>query len=195
MREPFTTLTTTVVPLELENVDTDQIIPARFLKATTREGLGACLFHDWRHDGDGNPRPGFILDDPRRRGAVLAAGKNFGCGSSREHAAWANRDAGFRAVVSSHFADIFRENALHNGLLPVQVPGECLARLFAILRERPGAPVTIDLERQCLLLEGREQRFEISPYRKECLLKGYDDIDYLLAARAKIEDHEKKQAT
>ncbi|MDR1273903.1 MAG: 3-isopropylmalate dehydratase small subunit [Odoribacteraceae bacterium] len=193
MREPFITLTTTVIPMELENVDTDQIIPARFLKATTREGFGDNLFRDWRYDGDGNPRPGFILNDPARRGEVLAAGKNFGCGSSREHAAWAIRDAGFRAVVSSHFADIFRNNALNNGLLPVQVPAGCLTRLFAILRERPDAPVTIDLERQRLRFEGEEQHFEISPYKKECLLKGYDDIDYLLGIREKIEEYEKQR--
>jgi 3-isopropylmalate/(R)-2-methylmalate dehydratase small subunit len=193
MREKFTTLTSTIVPLEVENVDTDQIIPARFLKATTREGFGDHLFHDWRHDREGRPRPGFVLDE--RRGEVLAAGANFGCGSSREHAAWAIRDAGFRAVVSSSFADIFRGNALNNGLLPVEVSPAFLARIFAACRERPGVTMTIDLERQLARIEDEEERFEISPYKKECLLHGFDDIDYLLGIRDKIEEHERKQRT
>jgi 3-isopropylmalate/(R)-2-methylmalate dehydratase small subunit len=191
MRDKFITLTTTVVPLQVDDVDTDRIIPARFLKATTREGFGNHLFRDWRHDSEGRPRPDFILNDPSRAGEALATGSNFGCGSSREHAAWAIRGAGFKAVLATSFADIFRENALNNGLLPVQLPAPFMARLFATLRERPAAPVTIDLERQSARFEGEEERFEIDPYKRECLLKGYDDIDYLLSIREKIEQHEK----
>ncbi|MDR2130656.1 MAG: 3-isopropylmalate dehydratase small subunit [Odoribacteraceae bacterium] len=194
MRERFITLTSPVVPLERDNVDTDQIIPARFLKATSREGFGDKLFHDWRYDSAGCPRPDFVLNDPTHRGTILAAGKNFGCGSSREHAAWAIRGAGFRAVLSPRFADIFRENALNNGLLPVQLPAPFLERVFTVTRERPEAAVTVDLERQEVRFEGETAPFDIPPYRKRCLLQGFDDIDYLLSIRDKIILFEKQHA-
>jgi len=171
----------------MEHVDTDQIIPARFLKATTREGFGANLFRDWRYQSDGSPRPDFVLNDPTYAGEILVAGHNFGCGSSREHAAWALHDAGFRVVVSSFFADIFKANALNNLLLPAQVSPEFLARIFAAIEADPKATLTIDLPQQTLTLDatGEQERFEISPYKKMCLINGYDDIDYL---RSRTED-------
>jgi 3-isopropylmalate/(R)-2-methylmalate dehydratase small subunit len=183
----LTTLTATCVPLPMEHVDTDQIIPARFLKATTREGFGANLFRDWRYQSDGSPRPDFVLNDPTYAGEILVAGHNFGCGSSREHAAWALHDAGFRVVVSSFFADIFKANALNNLLLPAQVSPEFLARIFAAIEADPKATLTIDLPQQTLTLDatGEQERFEISPYKKMCLINGYDDIDYL---RSRTED-------
>lgn len=195
MIDPFTTLTSTVVPLPIENVDTDQIIPARFLKATTREGFGKQVFYDWRYDQQGNPKPGFVLNSPLYRGQILAAGKNFGCGSSREHAAWAIYGAGFKAVVSSFFADIFKNNALNNGLLPVQVSETFLTALFQSIDRDPHTQVKIDLEQQLIVLpsSGLQETFDIDLYKKECLLKGYDDVDYLLSIRDKIENYEKKQ--
>ncbi len=195
MIDPFTTLTSTVVPLPIENVDTDQIIPARFLKATTREGFGKQVFYDWRYDQQGNPKPGFVLNSPLYRGQILAAGKNFGCGSSREHAAWAIYGAGFKAVVSSFFADIFKNNALNTGLLPVQVSETFLTALFQSIDRDPHTQVKIDLEQQLIVLpsSGLQETFDIDPYKKECLLKGYDDVDYLLSIRDKIENYEKKQ--
>lgn len=195
MIDPFTTLTSTVVPLPIENVDTDQIIPARFLKATTREGFGKQVFYDWRYDQQGNPKPGFVLNSPLYRGQILATGKNFGCGSSREHAAWAIYGAGFKAVVSSFFADIFKNNALNNGLLPVQVSETFLTALFQSIDRDPHTQVKIDLEQQLIVLpsSGLQETFDIDPYKKECLLKGYDDVDYLLSIRDKIENYEKKQ--
>ena len=195
MIDPFTTLISTVVPLPIENVDTDQIIPARFLKATTREGFGKQVFYDWRYDQQGNPKPGFVLNSPLYRGQILAAGKNFGCGSSREHAAWAIYGAGFKAVVSSFFADIFKNNALNNGLLPVQVSETFLTALFQSIDRDPHTQVKIDLEQQLIVLpsSGLQETFDIDPYKKECLLKGYDDVDYLLSIRDKIENYEKKQ--
>ena len=195
MIDPFTTLISTVVPLPIENVDTDQIIPARFLKATTREGFGKQVFYDWRYDQQGNPKPGFVLNSPLYRGQILAAGKNFGCGSSREHAAWAIYGAGFKAVVSSFFADIFKNNALNNGLLPVQVSETFLTALFQSIDRDPHTQVKIDLEQQLVVLpsSGLQETFDIDPYKKECLLKGYDDVDYLLSIREKIENYEKKQ--
>lgn len=195
MIDPFTTLISTVVPLPIENVDTDQIIPARFLKATTREGFGKQVFYDWRYDQQGNPKPGFVLNSPLYRGQILAAGKNFGCGSSREHAAWAIYGAGFKAVVSSFFADIFKNNALNNGLLPVQVSETFLTALFQSIDRDPHTQVKIDLEQQLIVLPscGLQETFDIDPYKKECLLKGYDDVDYLLSIRDKIENYEKKQ--
>lgn len=193
MIKPFTTLISTAVPLNIENIDTDQIIPARFLKATTREGFGQQLFFDWRYDHQGNPRKEFVLNDPQYRGKILIAGKNFGCGSSREHAAWAIYGAGFQVVISSFFADIFRNNALNNGLLPVQVSDSFLARLFETVQAAPSTTLTVDLERQSVALteSGEEENFEISPYKKECLLKGFDDIDYLISIQSKIEQFEK----
>ena len=193
MINQFTTLTSTAIPLKIENVDTDQIIPARFLKATTREGFGKQLFFDWRYDAQGNPKTDFVLNSPDYTGEILIAGKNFGCGSSREHAAWAIYGAGFKVVISSFFADIFRNNALNNGLLPVQVSESFLAKLFQVVQSAPSTTVSIDLERQTVTLTatGEQELFEISPYKKECLLKGYDDVDYLMSIHHKIEAFEK----
>jgi 3-isopropylmalate/(R)-2-methylmalate dehydratase small subunit len=186
--QAFQLLVSRCVPLPMEHVDTDQIIPARYLKATTREGFGENLFRDWRYDAEGQPRPDFALNDPRWSGEILLAGKNFGCGSSREHAAWALSDYGFRAVVSSFFADIFKANALNNGLLPVQVSESFLALLFEAVAADPAAEVEIDLEAQRILLRGsgEEAHFDINPYKKTCLLNGYDDLDYLLSQREAI---------
>lgn len=193
--EKFTTLRSRCVPLPIENVDTDQIIPARFLKATTREGFGENLFRDWRYDKDNLPKPEFPLNNPSLSGSILVAGKNFGSGSSREHAAWAIFDYGFRAVISSFFADIFRNNALNNGLLPVQVSEHFLAGLFNRLASDPETVVEIDLEKQLvsILPEGPAEKFDINPYKKTCLLNGYDDIDYLLSMKDKIEEFEKSR--
>jgi 3-isopropylmalate/(R)-2-methylmalate dehydratase small subunit len=187
-KQKFDILESTCVPLQLENTDTDQIIPARFLSATSREGFGENLFRDWRYDKAGNENKEFVLNDPKFSGEILVAGKNFGCGSSREHAVWAISDYGFRAVVSSYFADIFKNNSLNNGLLPVVVPEEFLKRMMAMIREDPGTKVRIDLENQILTLvpSGESQKFEINPYKKECMLKGLDDIDYLLNIKEMI---------
>lgn len=192
MREQFTQLTTTAVPLNIENIDTDQIIPARFLKSTTKEGFGNHLFHDWKYEQDGRLKPAFILNNGKYKGEILVAGKNFGCGSSREHAAWAIRGAGFKVVISSYFADIFRNNALNNSLLPVQVSPVFLDRLFDALTTDPKLTVTVDLACQSVRFATYETSFDIDPYKKECLLKGYDDIDYLLDKKDKIEQFEKK---
>ncbi len=195
MAEKFITLDTSVVPLPIENVDTDQIIPARFLKATTREGFGKNLFRDWRYDKNDQPVASFVLNDPKYSGKVLVAGKNFGSGSSREHAAWAIFDYGFRAVVSSFFADIFKNNALNNGLLPVQVSPEFLAKIFAAAENDPKTKIRIDLEKQEITLSatGEKESFDINPYKKTCLLNGYDDIDYLLSIKGEIEKFEKSR--
>jgi 3-isopropylmalate/(R)-2-methylmalate dehydratase small subunit len=194
--EKFQTLHTTGVPLPFENVDTDQIIPARFLKATTREGFGENLFRDWRYNADGSPKADFVLNNPRYRGEILVAGKNFGCGSSREHAAWALYDAGFRAVISSYFADIFRGNALNTGLLPLQVSDEVLARLLAAIEENPQLELVVDLPSQTLAVPawGETVSFAIDPYKKECLINGYDDIDFLVNQKSAIEAYEQKRA-
>jgi 3-isopropylmalate/(R)-2-methylmalate dehydratase small subunit len=190
--DKFTTLESTAVPLPIENVDTDQIIPARFLKATTRDGFGVNLFRDWRYDKNGEPIPEFVLNNPDYKGSILVAGKNFGSGSSREHAAWAIHDYGFKAVVSSFFADIFKNNALNNGLLPVQVSEQFLDRLIEAVTGQPETLVKIDLEDQkiTLLSTGDTASFDINPYKKECLLNGYDDIDYLMSIKAKIAQFE-----
>ena len=187
--EPFSILRSTAVPLPVENVDTDQIIPARFLKATTREGFGDNLFRDWRYDASGEPVGSFVLNDPTFKGSILVAAKNFGCGSSREHAAWAIGGYGFHAVVSSFFADIFKGNALNNGILPVQVSPAFLSRLFEAILQDPATELCIDLEKQeiAILSSGVSERFDINPYKKTCMLNGYDDIDYLLSLRAEIE--------
>ena len=192
--EKFTTLTSTIIPLPAQNVDTDQIIPARFLKATTREGFGDNLFCDWRYDEQGNPRPDFILNDPAVEGTILVAGKNFGSGSSREHAAWALYDYGFRAVVSSFFADIFKNNALNNGLLPVQVSEGFLQQIFAHYEQDTATQLRIDLSRQRISLVGTNEAetFDISAYKKYCLEQGFDDIDYLLNQRPAIESFEQR---
>lgn len=193
-KETFHTLTTKAVLLPIENIDTDQIIPARFLKATTREGFGENLFRDWAYNPDGTKRADFVLNDPThyegQYGAqILVAGRNFGMGSSREHAAWAIHDFGFRVVVSSFFADIFRNNALNTFVLPVQVSDSFLTTLFARLTEHPDAIMTVDLPTQTILLEtGERENFDINTYKKTCLLNGYDDIDYLLSLRNEIRD-------
>lgn len=196
MKENFTTLISTTVPLPVENIDTDQIIPARFLKATTREGFGENLFRDWRYDGDGNPKSDFILNDPTYQGKILVAGKNFGCGSSREHAAWALYDYGFRVVISSFFADIFKNNSLNNALLPVQVSDAFLKNTFQLIEKNPQAQVEVNLETQTITLpDGNSETFEINPYKKACLINGYDDIDYLLSLRDEIKEFDIKAAS
>jgi 3-isopropylmalate/(R)-2-methylmalate dehydratase small subunit len=184
----------TAVPLNQENIDTDQIIPARFLKATSREGFGENLFRDWRYNPDGSPKKDFVLNDPTYRGKVLVAAKNFGCGSSREHAAWAIKDAGFDVVVSSFFADIFANNALNNFLLPVTVSEDFLQGLFKAIQKDPSTPIEVNLEEQTISAVGQEAHFDINNYKKTCLLNGYDDIDYLLSIRGEIEKFEQQQA-
>ena len=190
--EKFLTLTSTVVPLPIENVDTDQIIPARFLKATTREGFGDNLFRDWRYDKENNPVPSFVLNQDTYSGQILVAGKNFGSGSSREHAAWAISGYGFRVVVSSFFADIFKGNSLNNGLLPVVVSPEFLAEIFETVTSDPKTTLTVDLQNQKITnnATGKSENFEINAYKKDCLLNGLDDIDYLLSNKTKIEAYE-----
>jgi 3-isopropylmalate/(R)-2-methylmalate dehydratase small subunit len=194
--EKFQTLHTTGRPLPLENIDTDQIIPARFLKATTREGFGENLFCDWRYNADGSPKGDFVLNDSRYTGSILVAGKNFGCGSSREHAAWALYDAGFRTVISSYFADIFRGNALNTGLLPLQVSDEVLARLLAAIEANPQLELVVDLPSQTLAVPawGETFSFAIDSYKKECLINSYDDIDFLVNQKSAIEAFEKQRA-
>lgn len=177
----------TFVPIPFENIDTDQIIPARFLKSTTKQGFGKNLFRDWRyiHNDEAQPKKDFILNDPAYKGAVLVAGKNFGCGSSREHAAWAIIDYGFNIVVSSFFADIFKNNALNNGLLPVQVSDEFLQKIFSL---ENGSTLSIDVENQTIIIDatGEQEKFNINDYKKNCLLNGYDDIDYLISIKEEI---------
>ncbi len=194
--EKFVKIESSAVPIKIENVDTDQIIPARFLKATTREGFGDNLFRDWRYDKENNPKPGFPLNDPTYSGKILVAGKNFGSGSSREHAAWAVHDYGFKVVVSSFFADIFKNNSLNNGLLPVQVSEGFLQQMFDEIDKDPKAEFIVDLEDQTITIKatGASEGFEINAYKKECLLNGYDDIDYLLNLKGKIEEFEAKRA-
>lgn len=192
--EPFKQLQSTAVPLPVEDVDTDQIIPARFLKATTREGFGDNLFRDWRYNSDGSPKADFVLNNPTYKGRILIAGKNFGCGSSREHAAWALHDYGFKVVVSSFFADIFRGNALNNGLLPVQVSPAELDALFSAIESDPATQFEVNLEDQLLSIKESDIvcHFDIDPFRKMCLINGYDDIDYLLSLKADIEVFERR---
>lgn len=191
-KEKFNILESTCVPLPLENVDTDQIIPARFLSATSREGFGENLFRDWRYEKTGNRNMEFVLNDKRYSGKILVAGKNFGSGSSREHAVWAIYDYGFRAVISSFFADIFKNNALNNGLLPVVVPEKFLNNLLFIIQKEPGSLIRINLEKQSITIlpDGESVIFEINPYKKECMLKGLDDIDYLLSKKDLITSFE-----
>jgi 3-isopropylmalate/(R)-2-methylmalate dehydratase small subunit len=193
--EKFQTLTSTYIPLPIENVDTDQIIPARFLKATDKNGFGDNLFADWRYNKDGSPKADFVLNNPTYKGEILVAGKNFGSGSSREHAAWAVAGYGFKVVVSSFFADIFKNNALNNGVLPVVVSPEFLAKLFAEVTADPQATITVDLQNQTVTNNKSQQTesFEINPYKKECLLNGLDDIDYLLSKKDLIEQYEKNR--
>jgi len=191
----FEKLTSRVVPLPIENIDTDQIIPARFLKATTREGFGDNLFRDWRYDGDGQPKADFVMNNTTYAGKILVAGKNFGCGSSREHAAWAIQDYGFDVVISSFFADIFKGNALNNGVLPITVPDNFLEKIFDTVFSDPNTELTIDLEAQTVTINatGESFAFEINPYKKSCLINGYDDIDYILNHKELIENYEQQR--
>lgn len=191
----FNVLTSICAPLPVENVDTDQIIPARFLKGTSREGFGKNLFRDWRFDADNKPIAGFVLNDPRFADAkILVAGKNFGCGSSREHAAWAIADYGFRAVISTFFADIHKNNELNSFVLPVVVTQGFLDELFLTIDADPTSTVTINLPEQTVTNNrtGRTEHFAINPYKKQCLLEGLDDIEYLLSHRSDIETYESR---
>lgn len=189
----FTTIISTAVPLPVENIDTDQIIPARFLKATTREGFGENLFRDWRYNPDGSVKPDFILNNPTYKGEILVAGKNFGCGSSREHAAWAIKDYGFKAVISSFFADIFKSNALNNSLLPITVSEEMLGYIFEQIEQDAKTEIHIDIEVQTVSCKGRTETFEINAYKKICIINGYDDIDYLLSMEERIKAFEEER--
>jgi 3-isopropylmalate/(R)-2-methylmalate dehydratase small subunit len=184
-------ITSTFVPLPIENVDTDQIIPARFLKATTKNGFGKLLFYDWRYDEQGNPKANFVLNQNKYSGSILVAGKNFGCGSSREHAAWALADYGFNIVVSSAIADIHKNNELNNGILPVEISEDFLQKIYALENK---ATLTVDLPAQTICIDetGTKEQFNINSYKKTCLLNGYDDIDYLLSIKEKIAVFENK---
>ena len=191
--EKINIIHSSAVPLPVNDIDTDQIIPARFLKATSRENFGDNLFRDWRYDNNGNPKKDFILNNTTYTGRILVAGKNFGCGSSREHAAWALYDYGFRVVVSSFFADIFKSNSLNNGLLPVQVSEKFLQKILTMSAAKPETTLTINLEKQLISIDetGEKENFDIQAYKKTCLLNGYDDIDFLLSLKDKITDYEK----
>jgi len=193
MKDKFQTLTSTCIPIPRENIDTDQIIPARFLKATSRKGFGDNLFRDWRYDNEGNKIDSFILNNPKYSGTILVAGKNFGSGSSREHAAWAVAGYGFKVVISSFFADIFKNNALNNCLLPVVVSDKFLSDLFSSINANPGTTVTVNLIEQTVTNNalGQTEHFDISPYKKDCLLNGFDDIDFLLNNLNDIENWER----
>jgi 3-isopropylmalate/(R)-2-methylmalate dehydratase small subunit len=190
---PLKYIHSTFVPFPLENIDTDQIIPARFLKATTRDGFGKNLFRDWRYinNNETQPKPDFILNKPEYKGTVLVAGKNFGCGSSREHAAWSLIDYGFNVVVSSFFADIFKNNALNNGLLPVQVTDDFLQKIFTLGN---ASTLTIDVDKQTIVIDetGEKETFDINNYKKTCLINGFDDIDYLINIKDEITAFEEK---
>lgn len=196
MKNKFRTIYSNCVPLPIENIDTDQIIPARFLKATDKAGFGDHLFADWRYQADGAPNPDFVLNSSLYEGDILVAGKNFGCGSSREHAAWAIAGYGFKVVVSSFFADIFKNNALNNGVLPVVISEEDLKMLFDRIIENPKTQLTVDLTTQNIALSDGSwhTKFEINDYKKNCLLNGYDDIDYLLSNKGLIEEWEKRHS-
>jgi len=191
--DKFTTITSPAVPLEIENVDTDQIIPARFLKAVERKGFGDNLFRDWRYNKDGSPKADFPLNNKKYSGKILVGAKNFGSGSSREHAAWAIYDYGFRVVVSSFFADIFKGNALNNGLLPVVVTPEFLQKIFDAIEKNADTTFEVNLEKQkfTIISTGESIYFEINPYKKHCLQNGLDDIDYLVEMKEQIEAFEK----
>lgn len=191
--EKINILSTTAVPLPIEDVDTDQIIPARFLKALTKEGFGYNLFRDWRYDQKDQPMADFVLNNKQYEGQILVAGRNFGCGSSREHAAWALYDYGFRVVISSFFADIFKGNALNNGLLPIQVSDEDLNYIFTCIEKDNQTKIEINLEDQTITIGDWQRSFEINYYKKMCLLNGYSDLDFLLSKREKIEEFETKQ--
>ena len=192
MAKSINIIKSTAVPLKIENVDTDQIIPARFLKATNRDGFGKNLFRDWRYvnDDENQPKQDFVLNNKTYSGKILVAGKNFGCGSSREHAAWAIKDAGFDVVVSSFFADIFKNNSLNNFLLPVTVSESFLQKTFAAVEKDPLTVIEVNLGKQTINAAGETENFEINSYKKTCLLNGYDDIDYLLSSKKEIEEFE-----
>ncbi|GLB50412.1 3-isopropylmalate dehydratase small subunit [Neptunitalea lumnitzerae] len=192
--EKFVKLTTTAIPLPIENIDTDQIIPARFLKATNKIGFGDNLFRDWRYDKDNNPKEDFVLNNTTYTGSILVAGDNFGCGSSREHAAWALTDYGFKVIVSSYFADIFKGNALNNGLLPIQVTPEFLHLILDAVQAKPETQVTVDLEKQTISFNEASESFEIDAYKKMCMMNGYDDIDFLISKKEQIEAFEAEKA-
>ena len=196
MKQKFDILTSTCVPLPLENVDTDQIIPARFLKATDKEGFGDNLFRDWRYNADGSINESFVLNNPKYSGQILVAGKNFGCGSSREHAAWAIAGYGFRVVVSSFFADIHKNNELNNFVLPVVVSESFLQELFYTIAANPKTEVVVNLPEQTITntVTGKSEKFEINAYKKHCLMNGLDDIDFLVSNKDKIEEYEKRQS-
>ncbi len=193
----FKKIISTAIPLPIENIDTDQIIPARFLKATDKKGFGENLFRDWRFHKDGSINSEFVLNNDSFSGQILIAGTNFGCGSSREHAAWSIGDYGFKVVISSFFADIFKGNALNNGILPVQVSEEFLQILLNTVKENPQSKIEVDLENQKISLEETKtsETFEINPYKKLCLINGYDDIDYLISIKDTIETFEKNRIT
>ncbi|MCG2617715.1 3-isopropylmalate dehydratase small subunit [Terrimonas sp. NA20] len=195
MSKQINIVTSTAVPLNIENVDTDQIIPARFLKATSRDGFGKNLFRDWRYEQDDETKPkkDFVLNDPTYKGTILVAAKNFGCGSSREHAAWAIKDAGYDVVVSSFFADIFKNNALNNFLLPVTTSEEFLQKIFTAVESDPATEIEVNLPEQVIRIKstGEQESFDINSYKKTCLLNGYDDIDFLLSIKPEIEQFEK----
>lgn len=191
--EKFKTLKATAIPLDIENVDTDQIIPARFLKVTNRDGFGKNLFRDWRFEKDDTINTDFILNQSQFEGPILVAGDNFGCGSSREHAAWALTDYGFKVIVSSFFADIFKGNALNNGLLPVQVTPEFLKELMTAIKADPKTKIAVDLVAQTIAIDGsnHSESFDIDAYKKTCMINGYDDIDYLISKKESIVKFEK----
>lgn len=194
--EKFVTIESSAIPLAIENVDTDQIIPARFLKATTRDGFGENLFRDWRYDKNNKKIDSFVLNNPIYAGKILVGGKNFGSGSSREHAAWAIADYGFKVVISSFFADIFKNNTLNNGLLPVQVTEDFLKKIFQAIDKDAHTKLHVDLVNQTItiLATSESEKFDINPYKKTCLINGYDDIDYLFNMKDKIEAFENKRA-
>ncbi len=194
-KEKLNKIESTCVPLPLENIDTDQIIPARFLSATSRAGFGENLFRDWRYTRDGKPNPEFVLNDKHWTGKILVAGKNFGCGSSREHAVWAVYDYGFRVVISSFFADIFRNNSLNNGLLPVVIPEPAVQSLLNLVKSKPETTVRISVSDKLMEIPstGEQYKFEINPYKQECLIKGLDDIDYLINMKPEIAEFEKRK--
>lgn len=192
----FKMVISTAIPLGLENVDTDQIIPARFLKAVTRGDFGKNLFADWRYNSNGSVNENFVLNNPKYSGQILIAGRNFGCGSSREHAAWALSDYGFKAIISSHFADIFKNNALNNGILPIQIPEEIITKLMNLVTSEPRTNFIVDLEKQRFSTEDKDfsVNFQINAFKKECMIKGYDSIDYLINLKDKVEQYESSRA-
>ena len=192
--QALTKITSTATPLAIENIDTDQIIPARFLKSINREGFGDNLFRDWRYNNDGSEKKDFSLNNPKYTGEILIAGNNFGCGSSREHAAWALSDYGFKVIVSSYFADIFKTNALNNGVLPIMVSKEYLSYLFNEVQNNPSVQIDVDVEQQSITVNNQKEHYELDPYKKICLLNGYDDIDFLIAKKDAIKSFEQTKS-